>query len=189
MAKKTTEAPEVKVSERRSYELMLIAHPELLESKLKKKLKEFEDFITENGGVLTMTDIWDKQKLAYRIKKHKEGIYVVFNMEIPGEALKAIDEHLRIDVDILRHIIISLAEGYTYTRFKEEAVKPEAKDRDGNRRRHTPERERNASYTPRKEQAPIISEVKKPKEAPKAIDEEALDKKLDEIIGGGDLNL
>jgi len=70
---KVTTADRVE-AEVKKYELMLVLQPEMLETAVEKKLKEFDKFLSEHGGEATMKDIWGKKRLAYRIKLFNEGI-------------------------------------------------------------------------------------------------------------------
>ena len=122
MAKRATAAE----TGHKKYELMLVLQPELLESAKEKKLRDFEKFLGENDGKVDMKDDWGKRKLAYRIGKHDAGIYVVYNLSLPPAFNRELDEHLRIDKDVVRFLHIALPDDYSYTKYEEE-VKKEAK--------------------------------------------------------------
>ena len=99
---KKAEFTRVIEAENRLYELMFILKPTLLESAVKKKLKEFEDSIEKNGGEIKVNDLWGKRRLAYRIKQFEEGIYVLYNLVMPTTYVRELEEHLRIDVEVIR---------------------------------------------------------------------------------------
>ena len=49
---------------------------------------------------------WGKRRLAYAVNKHTDGVYVLINFEAaPGE-IKEIDRVLKIDDNVLRHLIV-----------------------------------------------------------------------------------
>ena len=102
MPKKTVASDEA-VNVNNVYELMLIFSSNLREPDVKKKLKEIEEMVDKAGGKVTQEDFWGKKPLAFRIKKQVEGVYM--------------KEHLRIEKDLLRSMIIKLPEGYTYTKY------------------------------------------------------------------------
>lgn len=117
------------------YELMLVFRSDLLENALEKKLKEFEQYLEENEGSVILKDLWGKRDLAYSIKQHDRGLYVAYNLSLPASFLKELDEHLRIDKDILRHLVIRLKTDYRYEKPQERpnvapapAEKEEAKE-------------------------------------------------------------
>ncbi len=241
MAKATETTPkEVAEAKNSLYELMLILSPELRESEVKKKLKELVEMVEKAGGRVTEEDFWGRRKLAYPIKKNKEGIYTIYNLELPASLIDELKEHLRIEKDILRSMLLSLPAGYVYTKYdletaeksKERPEKPKKSVSDGKKNisiKHNapivppkkkeeapaeesasddaaeaksdaegatePSQEKKADFesdaekekTQKKEEKEEKKTEDKKKE--KEIDEAELDKKLDAIIGGEDLNL
>ncbi len=120
MAKKKEAEARVVEAENRMYELMLVLKPDLLESAVTKKLKDFTKFLKENECNVTMEDVWGKRTLAYRIKQFEEGIYVVYNIIAPTTFISELDNHLRIDNEVIRHLLISIENDYKYSKFDEE---------------------------------------------------------------------
>jgi len=161
------------------YELMLVFQPDLLETAKDKKLRDFEKFLEENGGKVKMKDDWGKRKLAYKIGKHDTGIYVVLNVILPPSFNKELDEHLRIDKDIVRYLHIALPDDYTYARFEEEK-KMEPKPETPSMSRKTPSISHKAATTG------ATTDVK---DKGKKADAGSLDSKLDKLLEGGDLNM
>lgn len=178
MAKKATKVVRKLEPTDKKYELVLVLQPELLESAAEKKLKEFEKFLTDQGGTVEMKDVWGKQKLAYKIGKHSAGIYVVYNLVLPTTSLKEIDEHMRIEKDFIRTLIVSLKDGYEYRTFEEEIPAPSKEETPGIKPRSSSGSHKSTSSTK--------SEVKD--KGVKA-DSKSLDNKLDAIIGGDDINV
>lgn len=181
MAKKKTAARVVDAVDKK-YELMLVLQPELLESATEKKLKDFEKYLEENGGKVEMKDNWGKKKLAYKIGKYDAGTYVVLNVTLPTSFNKELDEHVRIDKDIIRFLHISLKDDYSYAKFEEEQVVEEPK------KKETPSAARRPSVATHraspKEKVP--TEIK---DKGKKADAESLDDKLDKLLEGDDLNI
>lgn len=169
----------------KTYEVMLLWNPNILETKIKDKFKEFEEFVKHGGGKVVMSDVWGKQKLAYRIKSHQEGLYVIYDLELPTSFIKELNEHLRIDPELIRYIIITLPANYTYTKYAEEK-----EDMEERPRRERAPKPMSYKYTAPAEAKPV-EEAKTPEEKtpPKEVDEAALEKKLDELLEGEDLKL
>jgi len=193
MVKKTATDTAVE-SVNNMYELMLILNPDLRESDVKMKLKEIEETITKAGGKITQEDFWGKKPLAYKIKRQVEGIYMIYNLDLPSSFLAELRAFLRIEKELLRSLIIKLPKGYTYTKY--ELVVPEEKPRK--------EKETFKKNISIKHNAPIYRSKKKEEkkeekteetaspeksEAKEAERELELDKKLDQILGGEDLKL
>ncbi len=74
----------------------LIEHPFLIKSEASKE---------ENSEELKSLTVV-KKKLAYPIKKNKFGFYCLVNFSAEGEKLKEIDNYLKMNNNILRHIIV-----------------------------------------------------------------------------------
>ena len=62
------------------YESVIIINPSVEDDKVKELEKRFTDLINKDGKVEKVDEL-GKKKLAYEVRKNKEGIYVVFNFE------------------------------------------------------------------------------------------------------------
>ena len=183
-AAKTANDTATTESDIKAYELMFILQPELRESEVKKKLTETEDFITKAGGKVTHTDLWGKEQMAYNIKGHSEGIYVVYNLELPTNVLGELDEHLRLEKDVIRHMVVTLPGDYKYIKYEDQPEEEKAE------KEEKPERAPKKSVAaPRTVTKKEVKEPETPKDAGVAPDKSALDDKLDAIIGGDDLEV
>lgn len=199
MAKKKVAEPRILEAEDRMYELMLVLKPDFLESAVTKKLKEFTKFLKENKCNVTMEDIWGKQNLAYKIKQYDAGIYVVYNLVAPTTFIKDLDSHLRIDNDVIRHLLISIESDYKYSKFEEEVEEPKEEKK-------TPKKEVKQVKTVKKEEPKEVKkeevkeevkEVEKEKaetvvekkDTKEEVDKGALNNKLDDLLSGDDLNI
>jgi small subunit ribosomal protein S6 len=191
MAKKTKNADAAVAveAERKPYELMFILKPDMLENAYQKKLKDFKEFLEGGKAKVSVEDIWGKRPLAYRIKQKDEGIYVVYNFVAPGDFIQEINEHLRIDTEVLRHMIISLPKNYAYSVFKEEPMEEKAVKKEKKpfrRERRIEEQEEKPVKAEPKKTEPKKEEVSEEKRKP---DKANLDEKLDKLLEGGDLNM
>lgn len=66
--------------------------------------------IEENGGKVTKREYWGLRNIAYRMKKNRKGHYVLFNIDAPAAALNEFDRQLRLNEDVLRHLVIRVEE-------------------------------------------------------------------------------
>ena len=88
------------------YELMVIIKPLLPEDIKSKVLARIEKLIEKAKGKISKTDAWGKRHLAYPIKRHEEGYYVVLDVEMPQENTKEFESELKIQNDVLRFMLI-----------------------------------------------------------------------------------
>ena len=159
----------------RKYELMFILSPMLTEDKRKSVVGELEKLLTSNGGEVVYTDDWGKRDLAYRIKKYEEGYYMLYLFTLSNpEFLTEFDEHMRLDQNIIRHIVIKRDDDYEvldYAKLMEETKASQAKNEE-------------EKSKPKKAAPKAKKEIKK--EEPKS---EELDKKLEEVKSDSDIEI
>jgi small subunit ribosomal protein S6 len=192
------------------YELMFILPTTLTEDKRLEVIKELEELIASKKGEIIHRDDWGKRHLSYRIAKNDEGYYLIYYFTLnSGADVREIDEHLRLDQDILRHMIIRRDEDYQIVDYKkleelERAEKEAAKTRRVNvsekgidqvvKAKRAPTKELSFDDEPVKPYSKKVEDVK-PEEPvaakveDKIIEPDDLDKKLADIISDADINL
>ena len=94
----------------REYELAYIIQPELDESGILNLNERVVQVIGEHSGEMLSTEMWGRRTLAYPIKKHFEGHYVLqrFNM-FPGGTTE-VERFLRLNEDVLRYMMLRKGE-------------------------------------------------------------------------------
>ncbi|MBI4999629.1 30S ribosomal protein S6 [Candidatus Gottesmanbacteria bacterium] len=93
----------------RSYELTLILNSEIDKSSQEKILSKIKKIIADAGGKVGEVTEWGKRQLSYPIKKQKEGVYLFLNLELEGKEAKKIEEKLKLEENVLRHLLVSKA--------------------------------------------------------------------------------
>ena len=56
------------------------------------------------------TENWGRRKLAYEIKRQKEGVYVLEVIEGTGELMKELDRRLKVVDQVIRHLVVRVDE-------------------------------------------------------------------------------
>ena len=92
------------------YESVFVLRQDLTPAQVNDSVKKYEAIIQEGNGKITKTDHWGLRNLAYVIKKNKKGHYILFQMDCPIEAMKELDRKLGLDEDVIRHMILRIAE-------------------------------------------------------------------------------
>ena len=87
------------------YESVIIINPSVDEDKVKGLIDKFSDLINKQGKV-TKVDTLGKKKLAYEVKKNKEGIYVVFYFEAEPTLIAELERNYRITDEIIKFIVV-----------------------------------------------------------------------------------
>ena len=90
----------------KDYECAVILAPTVASELLESSAKKYGSIITSNGGELVKIDDWGKRSLAYEIKFHREGFYLFYRFKGTGAVLDELNRQLRIDENVLRHMIV-----------------------------------------------------------------------------------
>ena len=93
----------------KKYEAIIILNPNL-SSKVENFIKDFEKLLKANTFVIKKIEDIGRRQLSYSINNHNKGHYLFFNIE--GNALNLIDieNKIKYDESIIRHLFISVKE-------------------------------------------------------------------------------
>ena len=90
----------------RHYETVFIINPDLDESQTNGVVEGVKVAIESGGGKVLKVDPWGKKKLAYAVKQHNDGYYVLIVFESSPESVTQLNGHYRITERIIKHIIV-----------------------------------------------------------------------------------
>ncbi len=93
----------------KKYEGMFIIKSDLAKEALDKTITQVQEIIKKQKGSLDNIKEWGKQKLAYPIKKHKEGVYYLIDFHIDTDAIAKIRRSFSLNESILRVLITEQA--------------------------------------------------------------------------------
>jgi small subunit ribosomal protein S6 len=89
-----------------TYDLTIVLDGKLTPAKKKAAVEKLEKIVTLDGGTLGKVNDWGKRELAYPIKKITTGIYLTFPVTIGSEAVKRLNDKLRLEEEYLRYLLI-----------------------------------------------------------------------------------
>jgi small subunit ribosomal protein S6 len=89
----------------RKYELVCVIQPDLDENAFNGVIEKVKGWVSESGGSVDKVDVWGRRKLAYLIKKHREGQFVLLNVTLNPSAASGLERNLRYQEPILRHML------------------------------------------------------------------------------------
>ena len=87
------------------YESVIIINPNCTEEAVKALESKYTGLINTNGKIESVENV-GKKRLAYEIKRNKEGIYMIINFEAKPDLITELERNYRIDDDILKFITI-----------------------------------------------------------------------------------
>jgi small subunit ribosomal protein S6 len=89
----------------RHYELVCIIHPDQDEAAFNAAVEKIKGWVVETGGIVDKVDIWGRKRLAYMIKKQREGQYVLFNLSLEPANTTTLEHNLRFMEPLVRYLL------------------------------------------------------------------------------------
>jgi small subunit ribosomal protein S6 len=90
----------------RHYELVVIIYPDAEEEELTAIVDKISQVITTNGGQVLETEVRGRRRLAYPIRKFKEGYYVVMQVQLEKEGIGELERSLKLTEEVIRHLLV-----------------------------------------------------------------------------------
>ncbi len=94
----------------RTYELMFIVRPDVGDEELDRLISALEAQVTAAGGTVKSVERMGKRRLAYLVRKFREGTYVLFTMEGSGELNKEVERRLRVTEPVIKFLTVRVDE-------------------------------------------------------------------------------
>jgi small subunit ribosomal protein S6 len=92
----------------REYELIMIVQPDLEDAALSDLVEKVKGWIVEAGGSVAKVDFWGRRKLAYSMKKQKEGQYVFAKVQMTPSFNATLERNLRFLEPVMRFLITQI---------------------------------------------------------------------------------
>jgi len=90
------------------YEAMFLVDPVKHGEDADGTEKVVSTLLDKHGAKVTRFERWDDRKLAYDIRGHKRGIYLLALFEMPGNNVSALRDDCELNETILRQLILRL---------------------------------------------------------------------------------
>ncbi len=88
------------------YETMYILRPDLGDEAVDQAIEKYQTILRDNGAEIVETQHRGKRRLAYEIKKHREGIYIQMNYTCNGSQVAPLERAMRLNEDVIRYLTI-----------------------------------------------------------------------------------
>ena len=93
----------------KKYEAVIILNPNL-SSKVDTFIKDFEKILKDNTFVVKKMEDIGRRQLSYSISNHNKGHYLIFNIEGNATNLIDVENKIKYNESIIRHLFISVKE-------------------------------------------------------------------------------
>jgi small subunit ribosomal protein S6 len=94
----------------RIYEELFIIKPDATEEEADQVIEQLKSVITGSGGTVDKVEKWGKRRLAYRVDKHREGSYVLFQFTAAPETVKELERRLRVIDAVIKFLTVRIDE-------------------------------------------------------------------------------
>lgn len=91
-----------------SYECTFICMPELDAAKVEELISKASKVIETSGGTIKNLQQLGKKKLAYNIKKFREGVYVYMEIDGSGSMVSSLENFFKVNDSIMRFLTIKV---------------------------------------------------------------------------------
>ena len=86
----------------RIYETIFILKPDLPDDEADRIVAQMEAVITSGGGTLRKTDRMGRRRMAYEIRRYREGQYVLLDAECEAPAVQELERRLKVTEPVLK---------------------------------------------------------------------------------------
>jgi len=88
----------------RPYEILVIVDPRPADEEVAALLTQLGETLRALGVDVTKVENWGKRRLAYDMKKQREGTYAVFEVSAEPSMVKEFERQLRLNENVLRFL-------------------------------------------------------------------------------------
>ncbi len=97
--------------EERQYDLIFICRPDTPETEIDKIIATVEHAATEKGGKIQSTEKWGRRRMAYVVKRLREGYYVYMVVRSDhSEVIKELERRLKVSDAVIKYLTVRLDE-------------------------------------------------------------------------------
>ncbi|CAA9245952.1 SSU ribosomal protein S6p [uncultured Coleofasciculus sp.] len=90
------------------YEMMYILRPDLGEEPVDQAIAKYENILREQGAEDIEIQHRGRRRLAYEIKRQREGIYVQMNYKAPGAHVAPLERAMRLSEEVMRYLTLKV---------------------------------------------------------------------------------
>src|ERR1700675_2289600 len=89
----------------RNYEVMFIVRPDMVEEDLNKLISTLDSTVTSAGGTAE-SEVWGKRRLACKVAKFNDGIFVLMMIEGAGAIVHEVERRLRVTEQVIKFLSV-----------------------------------------------------------------------------------
>jgi small subunit ribosomal protein S6 len=101
---------DLEIAMNRTYELMFIVRPDMADEDLDKLISNLESTVTSAAGTVKNVERMGKRRLAYMVRKFREGVYILMTIEGAGSVVHELERRLRVTEPVIKFLTVRIDE-------------------------------------------------------------------------------
>lgn len=95
-----------------TYETIYISPADIPQERIDTTLDKVKAIINRSNGKILTAELWGRRKLAYPIKRNRDGFYVYLLYSASADAPALLDRHFQVTDTILRGLTVKIKPKY-----------------------------------------------------------------------------
>jgi small subunit ribosomal protein S6 len=92
------------------YESIYILNPDLSSEESQKIQETLSEVVRKEGGEIHVVDDWGVKRLAYEVKKHNRGHYVLMQFASKADTLRELERNYRVNDGVIKYMTLRIEE-------------------------------------------------------------------------------
>jgi small subunit ribosomal protein S6 len=109
----------------KKYEIIVILDPALSEEEVEGQVNDIREVVLKGKGDVTEVQKWGKKRLAYEVKKRKEGYYLLLHVNADPKAVSSWERYFKISERVLKYLTVRPEESQASSPDKGEPTRSE----------------------------------------------------------------
>lgn len=93
------------------YETVFVLPADLSPQKTDEYIEKIKNLITQKGGEIVLADKWGRRRLAYPIRRHREGFYTFIQFKAASSFIAELNQFFRVSEEVIRQVICKALKG------------------------------------------------------------------------------
>jgi small subunit ribosomal protein S6 len=90
----------------RRYETVVIVPADLSDDDITNLIDRYKSIVSNHKGLVVKVEKWGKRKLAYEIRKHNKGFYLLIDFAGQSAVVAELERNLKIDDKVLKFMTV-----------------------------------------------------------------------------------
>jgi small subunit ribosomal protein S6 len=90
----------------KEYETVIVLEPTLDEGRVNQEIETVSNVIAQGGGEVLEVQRWGRRRLAYEVRRRREGIYSLIRFRSERGVLEELERRFKLNESMMRHLTV-----------------------------------------------------------------------------------